>query len=420
MPFVELDNNNTAPVTIKVVGVGGGGGNAVNRMVTSGITNVEFIAINTDSQDLQKSKATQKIQIGTKLTKAQGAGARPEVGSRAAEESRDEIATALKGADMVFITAGMGGGTGTGASPIIAEIAREMGILTVGIVTKPFKFEGRRRMTAAEQGIEELASRVDSLIIIPNERLRLLGGTVTSLQHAFEKADDVLRLGVASISDLINSSGYISVDFADVSTVMRDAGPAYMGVGVGTGKEKASEAVMEAISSPLIETTIQGATGILINFYVPSDVSLEEVEEAAAMVEEQAHPDVIYIWGLCFNDNLKDEIQVSIIATGFDRYVTAGDQAEVAPPETAQPSQPTPKAEEPAPRAPQNALPSDPFKKTGTSTPYAPFTPDSGAKPAEPQTTPTIPTPEEAPRPRTSFESDINDLDKVLDLFKKK
>ncbi|MEG2054707.1 MAG: cell division protein FtsZ, partial [Oscillospiraceae bacterium] len=255
MAFI-LDEEMTKITTIKVVGVGGGGGNAVNRMVNSGLTGVEFIAVNTDQQALFTNRATQKVQIGAKLTKGRGAGADPEIGQRAAEESREEIGAALQGAQMVFITAGMGGGTGTGAAPVVAEIAKEKGILTVGIVTKPFLFEGKRKMVMAEQGIAGLLERVDSLIIIPNERLKQISETGITLQNAFEAADNVLRQGVESISGIINGAAFMNLDFADVRSIMKDAGHAHMGVGTASGKNKAHDAAMAAISSPLLETSI--------------------------------------------------------------------------------------------------------------------------------------------------------------------
>ena len=304
-------------VQIKVIGVGGGGGNAVNRMIRSDIKGVEFIAINTDKHVLLHSQATHKIQIGEKVTKGQGAGARPEIGQRAAEESKDVITDALKGTDMVFITAGMGGGTGTGAAPIIANIAKEMGILTVGIVTKPFSFEGKHRMEQAEQGIKELAQSVDSLVVIPNERLKLFSTEKITLANAFDAADDVLRQGVKSISELIKTAGFINLDFADVSAIMRDAGHAHMGVGRAQGKDKAEQAANAAISSPLLETTIDGAHGVIINFTSSPDIGLDEVEQAAEIISNAAHPDANVIWGVAFDDSLQDEMIVTVIATGF-------------------------------------------------------------------------------------------------------
>ena len=318
MAFV-LDEEMQNVTNIKVIGVGGGGGNAVNRMVESGLSGVEFVAMNTDQQALLNSKATQKVQLGAKLTKGRGAGADPEIGQRAAEESKDEITNALKGAQMVFITAGMGGGTGTGGAPIVAEIAREAGILTVGVVTKPFGFEGRRRMTQAEAGIEELKTKVDSLVIIPNERLKHATDQKITFANAFEIADDVLRQAVQSISDLIRDTGFINLDFADVTAIMKDAGLAHMGVGRAAGKNKAEEAARMAISSPLLETSINGAHGVLINVTGSMDIGLDEVEQAASLVQEAVHPDALTIFGATFDETLDDEIRVTVIATGFDK-----------------------------------------------------------------------------------------------------
>lgn len=319
MPMnIFIDNDFEKVVGIKVVGVGGGGGNAVNRMVSSGIQSVDFVAINTDNQALYLSKATQKIQVGDKLTRGRGAGGDPDKGQRAADESRDEIAAALKGTQMVFITAGMGGGTGTGAAPVVAEIAREMGILTVGIVTKPFSFEGSRRMKQAETGIAALRQYVDSLIVIPNERLKLISEQKITLANAFEAADDVLRQGVQSISDLINIPGVVNLDFADVTSVMKDAGYAHMGVGRASGKNKAEAAATAAISSPLLETSINGARGVLINITASEDVGLDEVDEASTMISKSAHPDCNIIWGTAYDKSFEDEMQITVIATGFD------------------------------------------------------------------------------------------------------
>ncbi|MDP4152647.1 MAG: cell division protein FtsZ [Bacillota bacterium] len=317
MPF-EFDTNSFSPVNIKVIGIGGAGNNAVNRMITSGITSVEFIAVNTDKQSLYASRATQKIQIGEKLTKGQGAGANPEKGQRAAEESRDEIAAALKGTDMVFITAGMGGGTGTGGAPVIAEIAKDMGLLTVGIVTKPFLFEGKKRMNQAEAGIAALRERVDSLVVIPNERLKMVSETPITMANAFEVADEVLRQGVASISEIINNPGYINLDFADITAVMKDAGYAHMGVGNASGENMVEAAANKAIYSPLIETSINGAKGVIISFVSSPDISLEEVENAAAMISKAAHPEANIIWGTSFDNSLADEVRITVIATGFE------------------------------------------------------------------------------------------------------
>ena len=304
-------------VSIKVIGVGGGGNNVVNRMVRSGVKSVEFIAVNTDKQALTSSSAGYKIQIGEKLTHGQGAGSNPDVGRKSAEESRNQISKALEDTDMVFITAGMGGGTGTGAAPVVAEIAREQGVLTVGVVTKPFAFEGRKRMTQAEQGIEELRSKVDSLVIIPNERLKYATDQKITFANAFEIADDVLRQAVQSISDLIRDTGFINLDFADVSAVMKDAGLAHMGVGRAAGKGKAEEAARMAISSPLLETSMNGARGVLINVTGSMDMGLEEVEQAASLVQDAVHPDALTIFGATFDEELDDEMRVTVIATGF-------------------------------------------------------------------------------------------------------
>ena len=305
-------------VTIKVVGVGGAGNNVVNRMVKSGTQGIEYVAVNTDKQALAVSSADQKIQIGEKLTHGQGAGSDPDVGKRSAEESRNNIAKSLENADMVFITAGMGGGTGTGAAPTIADIAREAGILTVGVVTKPFKFEGKRRMDQAMVGINELLGKVDSLLIIPNDRLKFATDQKVTLANAFEIADDVLRQAVVSISDLIKNTGFINLDFADVTCVMKDAGFAHMGVGRAAGKGKAEDAARMAVASPLMETSINGARGVLINITGSEDMGLEDVETAANLVQEAAHPDANIIFGASFDPSLDDEIRVSVIATGFD------------------------------------------------------------------------------------------------------
>ena len=305
-------------VKIKVIGVGGAGNNVINRMIESGVSGVDFIVVNTDKQDLNKSICKNKIQIGEKLTGGMGAGSKPEIGRKSAEESRAQIAKILEGTDMVFITAGMGGGTGTGAAPVVAEIAREAGILTVGVVTKPFGFEGRRRMTQAEQGIEELRSKVDSLVIIPNERLKYATDQKITFANAFEIADDVLRQAVQSISDLIRDTGFINLDFADVTAIMKDAGLAHMGVGRAAGKGKAEEAARMAISSPLLETSINGAKGVLINVTGSMDIGLEEVEQAATLVQQAVHPDALTIFGATFDETLDDEIRVTVIATGFD------------------------------------------------------------------------------------------------------
>ena len=315
---INLETGPENVVTLKVVGVGGAGNNVVNRMVNSGTTGVEFIAVNTDKQALAVSSADQKIQIGEKLTHGQGAGSDPEVGKRSAEESKNNIAKCFEDADMVFITAGMGGGTGTGAAPIIADIARESGILTVGVVTKPFGFEGKRRMDQAMKGINELLGKVDSLLIIPNDRLKYATDQKVTLANAFEIADDVLRQAVTSISDLIKNTGFINLDFADVTTIMKGAGYAHMGVGRAAGKGKAEDAARAAVASPLMETSIQGARGVLINITGSKEMGLEDIENAANLVQEAAHPDANIIFGAAFDETLEDEIRVTVIATGFD------------------------------------------------------------------------------------------------------
>ena len=314
----EIENDFDTIVQIKVIGVGGGGGNALDRMVSAGVKCVDFVSVNTDKQALLRSKATQKIQIGEKITQGKGAGSRPEVGQKAAEENREEISQAIKGTDMVFITAGMGGGTGTGAAPVVAKIAREMGILTIGIVTKPFAFEGRRRMEQAERGIELLREHVDSLVIIPNERLKYASEQRITLLNAFSVADDVLRQGVQSISDLILLPGLVNLDFADVTAVMKDAGYAHMGVGRASGKDKAEAAANMAISSPLLETAINGAKGVIINITSSPDIGLDEIEIASSMIAEQADPEANIIWGAAFDESMEDEISVTVIATGFE------------------------------------------------------------------------------------------------------
>ena len=314
-----LETGPESVVNIKVIGVGGGGNNVVNRMVRSGVGGVDYVAVNTDKQALNISSAGYKIQIGEKLTHGQGAGSDPEVGRKSAEESRNQIAKALEDTDMVFITAGMGGGTGTGGAPIVAEIAKEMDILTVAVVTKPFGFEGRRRMQQAESGIAELKDKVDSLVIIPNERLKHATDQKITFANAFEIADDVLRQAVQSISDLIRDTGFINLDFADVTAIMKNAGMAHMGVGRAAGKGKAEEAARMAISSPLLETSIEGAKGVLINVTGSMDIGLEEVEQAASLVQQAVHPDALTIFGATFDETMDDEIRVTVIATGFDK-----------------------------------------------------------------------------------------------------
>jgi len=311
------DRSGNYLAVIKVVGVGGGGTNAVNRMVDAGLSGVEFIAVNTDAQALLMCDADVKIHIGAKATRGLGAGADPSVGNAAAQESRDELKEALKGADMIFVTAGEGGGTGTGGAPIVAEIARELEALTVGVVTRPFAFEGRRRAQQAEVGINELSDKVDTLIVIENDRLLQVVEKKTPLADAFKLADDILRQGVQGITDLITVPGIVNLDFADVRTIMRDAGSALMGIGAGTGENRASEAARTAVSSPLLESSIEGATGILLNISGPTDLGLFEVNEAAEVVTGAADQNANVIFGAVIDDQLKDEVRVTVIATGF-------------------------------------------------------------------------------------------------------
>ena len=336
----ELELENEYMPKIKVIGVGGGGGNAVNRMVDMGVKNVEFIAVNTDEHVLRLSKASQKVQIGEKLTKGKGAGSKPDIGKSAAEESNDEIAALLKDTDMVFVTAGMGGGTGTGAAPVVAKIAKDMGILTVGVVTTPFAFEGKRRMNQAKEGIEDLAQYVDSLMVIPNENLKYVTDEKITLLNAFEIANDVLRQGVQSISDLVNATGLVNSDFADVTEIMKDAGYAHMGVGRAKGKDKAEVAAKQAITSPLLNTSIEGARGVLLNITASTDIGLEEIDAASTIVTNAVHPDCEIIWGANFDEELEDEMIITVIATRFGdegpnhqiKSTTAN--LEVAPPVT--------------------------------------------------------------------------------------
>ena len=341
-------------VTIRVVGVGGGGGNAVNRMITGGVRGIDFVAVNTDKQCLNYSAATMKLQIGDKLTRGLGAGGKPEVGAKAAQESEDEIRKMLEGADMVFITAGMGGGTGTGGAPVVARIAKDMGILTVGVVTRPFNFEGRRRIDQANAGISDLKEQVDALVVIPNERLKLVSDQKITFQNAFEVADNVLRQAVQSISELMTVPGLINLDFNDVATIMRNAGFAHMGVGRASGKEKAAEAAKIANESPLLETSISGARGVLLNITGSPDMGLEEVEQAAAMVQEAAHPEAHIIFGAAIDEGLDDEIRITVVATGFDSQPTglakpaavAVEEKPAEAPKTAAAAPAAPKADE--------------------------------------------------------------------------
>ena len=335
--MLEFDTNMETLATIKVIGVGGGGSNAVNRMIEHGVQGVEFIAVNTDSQALNLSKADVKMQIGAKLTRGLGAGTNPEVGRKAAEESKEQIQEALQGADMVFVTAGMGGGTGTGAAPVIAQVAKELGALTVGIVTRPFSFEGRKRQTQALAGTDALKGSVDTLIVIPNDRLLEIVDKNTPMLEAFREADNVLRQGVQGISELIAVPGLINVDFADVKTIMADKGSALMGIGIATGENRATEAAKKAISSPLLETSIDGAHGVLMNISGGTNLSLYEVQEAADIVTSAADQEVNVIFGSVINEDLKDEIVVTVIATGFDEAQIQ--QAMNAPRPKARPAQ---------------------------------------------------------------------------------
>lgn len=342
-------------VNIKVIGVGGGGGNAVNCMVDSGVNNIEYIAINTDAKALNKSKATTRIPIGAKLTKGRGAGNKPEIGQRSAEENRDEIETHLKGADMIFITAGMGGGTGTGAAPVVAKIAKEMDILTVAVVTKPFLFEREQKMAQAERGIAELKKYVDSLIVIPNEKLLVgLDKPLTMIQ-SFALSDDVLKTGVKSISDLIVEEGYINLDFADVSTIMKGAGYAHMAIGHGSGKDKARDAANAVISSPLLETSISGAKRLLINIAMSEDILSSDVDSATKMITDTAAEGVEFIFGTAFKEDMQDEMSITVIAAGFDGidgYDIPDDEPEEEKPpvQSAQPVQSAPVPPPPAPK----------------------------------------------------------------------
>ncbi|WP_141431277.1 cell division protein FtsZ [Bacillus sp. 03113] len=319
--MLEFDTNLDTLATIKVIGVGGGGNNAVNRMIEHGVQGVDFIAVNTDAQALNLSKAEIKMQIGAKLTRGLGAGANPEVGKKAAEESKEQIEEALKGADMVFVTAGMGGGTGTGAAPVIAQIARDLGALTVGVITRPFTFEGRKRATQAAGGIASMKEAVDTLIVIPNDRLLEIVDKSTPMLEAFREADNVLRQGVQGISDLIATPGLINLDFADVKTIMSNKGSALMGIGVAAGENRAAEAAKKAVSSPLLETSIDGAQGVLMNITGGSNLSLYEVQEAADIVASASDHDVNMIFGSVINESLNDEIIVTVIATGFKEEV---------------------------------------------------------------------------------------------------
>ena len=351
MGIFEHDETIQVGANIKVVGVGGGGNNAVNRMIFSNLRGVEFITVNTDRMALNRSNAPSQLVIGEKLTGGRGAGARPEIGKRAAEESLDEIKAFLGETDMVFVTAGMGGGTGTGAAPVVARVAREMDILTIGIVTKPFAFEGARRAAQAEAGIAELSQYVDSLIVIPNEKLKQVTDTRITLANAFEIADNVLHRGVKSVSDLVNESLFINLDFADVTSVMKDAGYAHMGIGSATGKDKAEQAARAAISSPLLESSIKGARGVLISIMVSPDVGLEDVDLASTMIANEAHPDASVIWGVGFDPELEDEMRITIIATGFDKKDNEPNPGKVTLQPKTEPAKAIPVQEKKAPAA---------------------------------------------------------------------
>ncbi len=394
----EHDDSLECGVNIKVIGVGGGGNNAVNRMISANIQGVSFISVNTDRQALRKSEAPNQLVIGEKITKGFGAGANPTIGARAAEESIDEIRTLLEGTDMVFITAGMGGGTGTGAAPVLARVAREMDILTIGIVTKPFVFEGSKRMMQAEAGIAELSQFVDSLVVIPNERLKQVSNAKISLSNAFGIADDVLRHGVQSISDLINVPGFINLDFADVTSVMANAGYAHMGIGSATGKDKAEEAAKEAISSPLLESSIRGARGIVISMVVSEDVGLEDVDQAASLIAQEASPDANVIWGVSFDPELEDEMRITIIATGFQKK-----------PEDANRAGATVKTNPGSPFRRDAVSPAPAQRPAGA--PARPMPPQSAQRPAvRPAAPAQRPVPRPAPAPAPAEDDDFDDL----------
>ncbi len=353
--MLEFDIPMSSMAQIKVIGVGGGGNNAVDRMIEDGLDGVEFISVNTDGQALAKSKSATKIQIGEKLTKGLGAGGNPEIGQKSVDETQDEIAQALRGSDMVFITAGMGGGTGTGAAPRIAAISKELGILTVGVVTKPFNFEGKRRMGNAEKGIMELKKNVDTLVIIPNQRLLSIIDKKTTMVEAFRKADEILLQGVQGIADLISKPGVINLDFADVRTIMANKGIAHMGIGRATGENKAEVAAKAAIQSPLLETTIEGAKSVLINFSGDMNLGLMETEEAAELIREAIDPEAEIIFGTTLNEDLEDAVVVTVIATGLEdddapapTARRAAVQAEAAKPAEEQGAAPAEEAVKPA------------------------------------------------------------------------
>ena len=411
MIFEHDDTATDCGVKIKIIGVGGGGGNAVNRMVAANVQGVDIYALNTDKLAFRKSEVANKIIIGEKITKGFGAGANPQIGARAAEESIDEIKDILEGTDMLFITAGMGGGTGTGAAPVVARMAREMDILTIGIVTKPFNFEGARRMEQAEKGIAELAQYVDSLVVIPNERLKLISTAKISLSNAFSTADDVLRRGVQSISDLINVPGFVNLDFADVTSVMANAGYAHMGVGSATGKDKAEQAAMEAISSPLLETSIKGAKGILISMAVSPDVGLEDVDYASTLIAKEANPDANIIWGVSFDQTLEDEMRITIIATGVAKKEEDAQRGanKVKP----NPESPF-RTQAPAGQRPAGTMNAQRPAAPAGQRPAAP----AAQRPAAPQRPAPAPAParKPAPAPKPAVEDD--DFDDILNMMK--
>ncbi len=319
LEYDEIEKDMPDNAVIKVIGVGGAGNNAVNRMIQSGIKGVEFISVNTDRQALKNSNASTKIQIGEKITRGLGAGANPDIGAQSAEENKTEIAEALRGADMVFVTAGMGGGTGTGAAPVVANAAKEMGILTIGVVTKPFTFEGKKRLSQAERGVESLKAKVDALVVIPNDKLLQVIDRKTSMIDAFIMADDILRQGVQGISDLIANPGLVNLDFADVKTIMLNTGMAHMGIGRANGENRAEDAAKEAIQSPLLETSIEGARGVIINITGSADVGLQEINTAAELVQRSVDPEANIIFGTAIDESLGDEIVITVIATGFDK-----------------------------------------------------------------------------------------------------
>ncbi len=370
--------------TIKVVGVGGGGGNAVNRMIDEGLAGVEFIAINTDSQTLLLSKAGNRVRIGEKLTRGLGAGGNPEIGRKAAEESADELYEVLRGADMVFITGGMGGGTGTGAAPVVAQVAKELGALTIGVVTRPFTFEGSRRLQAAEMGIEDLKSKVDTLIVIPNDRLLQIVDKRASLNDAFRMADDVLRQGIQGISELITVPGLINLDFADVRTIMSEGGAALMAVGTASGEDRARKAAEAAISSNLLDVTIDGARGILFNVTGGPDMSLFEVNEAAAIIKETSHNDVNLIFGAVIDENMRDQIRITVIATGFERQSSLNPRVPQKPAMAERRAPVTPPARQTPPPQPQTPppAPSTSLRQSVQQPQQAPI------EPRQPQTPP--------------------------------